>query len=689
MKKRIMAACLSTLGCVSPGKLTEKSMNLQPDMNGQLETLQWTSTPSEITKACEGAHTKIQEEVNQIAATETATFANTLERADRAFTAFDNLVAPLTFVRNVVNDPALQDAARTCAENSQKLMTQLFSRADFYAAIQRAVAKEEPQGNVQKQLLHDYQRAFEKNGLALPEDERQKLLQLRSELVNLESSYMKTLNAWNEKLDFSKKELQGLPTQLLNDLEKSQLAGKDFVLSLKYPHVIPALKYVKNAKVRKTIYEHFHQRGGPENSKRLEQAINLRLQIAKLLHYKNFAEYQLVDNMAKDPDTVTQFLSNLQKRLHKRTEKEFATLLRLKRHDQPKARDLDVWDLAYYENILLEKRYSLNDEEIKAYFPINKVISGMFGLYRNILDIEFEPLPNAPVWHPDVRSFLVRDRSSNQVLGQFYMDLHPRDGKFSHAANFGLISRYEKEDGHYALPISAVVANFTKPTSEQPGLLSHSEVSTLFHEFGHVMHHILSHTQYGSHSGMNVKRDFVEAPSQMLENWVWEKSILKILTSHYQTSAPMPDELIDQLIRTRFVNKAIQYTRQIFLSSIDMAYHTLQSTANLDVNALYQRYFHKIYLLKALPTTRSEAAFGHLMAGYEAGYYGYLWSEVYAADMFTRFQKEGLLNSKTGRDYRQTVLEKGGSEDPMELLTQFLGRRPNSKAFLELMDIHH
>ena len=322
---------------------------------------------------------------------------------------------------------------------------------------------------------------------------------------------------------------------------------------------------------------------------------------------------------------------------------------------------------------------------MKQYFPVTKTIEGMLKIYQTILGLDFQALPDAPTWNSDVKAFRVLDHKTGDLIGQFYMDLFPRDGKYGHAANFGLISGYEKETGEYVLPISSVVANFSKPTKDDPGLLTHDEVETLFHEFGHVMHHVLSRTRNGSFSGTSVKRDFVEAPSQMMENWVWEKSILKDLTSHYKTGESMPSDLLDRLLRTRHFNQGIFYTRQIFYASIDMAYHTLKNIRHLDVTQMYHKFYHDICMMKALKGTRPEASFDHLMGGYDAGYYGYLWSKVYATDMYTRFEAEGLLNPETGNEYRRTILEQGGSQDPMKLVSDFLKRKPNNEAFLRLI----
>ena len=299
-----------------------------------------------------------------------------------------------------------------------------------------------------------------------------------------------------------------------------------------------------------------------------------------------------------------------------------------------------------------------------------------------MLNVRFEEVLTDPYkWEASVKAYNIIDVKTNKKIAKFYADLYPREGKYSHAAAFDLVPAYLDATGHYQQPVSAIVANLSKPSDGKPALLSHDSVETLFHEFGHIMHQTLTKVEYPSLSGSNVLQDFVEAPSQMLENWVWSKEALKKITSHYQTKAPMPDALIEKLVHSKKLNIALINLKQVFYASIDMAYHTWNGTDPLDTTEMYQRLFDQMTLYKSLSGITPEAAFGHLMGGYDAGYYGYLWSKVYAQDMFSRFSKDGLFNSATGLAYRQAILEQGDSQSPWILLQQFLGRAPNSDAF--------
>ncbi|MBI2602715.1 MAG: Zn-dependent oligopeptidase [Deltaproteobacteria bacterium] len=647
--------------------------------------LNWELRADQITESCKAAQTHLTGQANSLLAGETPSVSVTLLGMDRALTEFSNEISPLDFYRHVLKDAKLQEAAKQCYEESEKLILDIFSRQDFYDGLKAIKNEKMVKDLVQERLLEKFLYQLEANGMGLKLEKRQTLLALKEELIQITSSFEQVLNNWEDKLHFSKSELEGLPTSVLEGLEKSDQPGKDFVVTLQYPHYFPVMKYVKNPKVREEVYRHFNLKGGVENRDRLKQAVSIRLQIANLLGYKNFAEFSLKQKMVRDPETVLSFLDELKGKLKSRTKKELAKLGTYKKKEHGKSvegQKLDPWDIAYYDNQLVETEYKVNEEEIKTYFPVEESIERMLDIYQTLMGVDFVDAKDEKTWHPDVRSFQVVDRETKKIVAKFHMDLFPREGKYGHAAAFTLISGYKKEDGNYEMPISSIVANFNKPTAEQPALLTHDQLETLYHEFGHIMHQVLTTAPYGSLSGTSVKRDFVEAPSQMLENWVWENEILGKISSHYKTGKPMPSDLMDRLIKTRYVNRGIFYSKQIFYGSIDMAYHTLKDTDKLDTTKLYRDLYEQINFTKLPKDIYPEASFGHIMGGYEAGYYGYLWSEVYAQDMFTRFAKEGLLNPQTGKDYRRIIVELGDTKDPMDLIVSFLGRKPNNEAFL-------
>jgi thimet oligopeptidase len=340
----------------------------------------------------------------------------------------------------------------------------------------------------------------------------------------------------------------------------------------------------------------------------------------------------------------------------------------------------------YIEYQIKKNKYSLDEEKIKEYFPSDKTVEKMFEIYSTLLGVKFERVKEAKVWSPDVQFYRVIDKQTHLPVAYFYTDFIPREGKFSHAAAFPLRTGKLIREGTYLKPIAAIVANFTPPSDGKPSLLTHDEVETLFHEFGHIMHHTLSKAPYSSLSGFSVARDFIEAPSQMLEEWVWSPKILNQISGHYKNPAKkLPAHLIQKMIAARKFGQSHFYTRQLWLGNIDMAYHS-NPDKNIDTTAVQLKMYKDIIGLDGAADTHFEARFGHLM-GYDAGYYGYLWSEVYAKDMFTLFEKEGLLSSKAGSKYRKVILEQGNMKDALDLVKEFLGRNPSPKPFYRFLGI--
>ena len=342
---------------------------------------------------------------------------------------------------------------------------------------------------------------------------------------------------------------------------------------------------------------------------------------------------------------------------------------------------IQSWDWRYYLNQWKKKEFALDDEQIRAYFPADKVMQGMLATYSRLLSVQFKKVENAEVWTAGVELYEIRDAADGRLLGKFYVDLFPRPGKYGHAASFGL-GPARAVSGGYQIPLSVLVVNFEPPQGGKVAHLSIDEVDTLFHEFGHIMHQCLTTARYASLSGSNVATDFVEAPSQMLENFVFEPEILALVSADPKSPGqPLPADLMKRIAAARRFDAGVRYSRQVFLGSFDLYIHT--HGAHVDSEAAARKLWADIMAFPEPPDTHFAAGFGHVMGGYDAGYYGYLWSEVFSADMFTRFQKEGVLNPKTGRDYRDAILAKGRTEDPDQLLQEFLGRAPNEDAFLK------
>ncbi|MBI3558284.1 MAG: peptidase, partial [Deltaproteobacteria bacterium] len=335
-----------------------------------------------------------------------------------------------------------------------------------------------------------------------------------------------------------------------------------------------------------------------------------------------------------------------------------------------------------------KQKYSVDNEAIREYFPVDQVITAVFDIYQHLLTVKFTEITPAYAWAPDVRLFEVRDAvpgSNNALIGHFYLDLYPRENKYKHFAAFDIIHARRNKDGSYHTPVSSVVGNFPKAAPGKPALLLHDDVETFFHEFGHIMHQTLTSARYSSLAGTNVRGDFVEAPSQMLENWVWNRDILRKISKHYKTGAPLPDTLLDQMIAAKHANEGITWSRQLFFATFDMLIHT--SGEKVDTTKAWNDLAPQIFLMSETDGAAAQASFGHLMGGYDAGYYGYLWSKVYAQDMFTVFEQAGLESPVAGARYREWILKPGGTQEPEVLITNFLGRAPNKDAFYRSLGI--
>lgn len=613
------------------------------------------------------------------------TFENTIMGYERAFDNYGNALGMSGFLSYVSTDKKFRDAANDLQMQISQYMVDVATRRDVYKAIREYTDTNPRLDPVQAKLVKEMLIGFKNSGMDLNDADLEKFKALNKEKAEYIIKFDKNIQEYKDPLAVTQEQLQGLGEDYIKKLSKTD-DGK-YLVTLDYPDYVPFMQNADDEQARKELEFKFNRRGGQENVELLEKTLTLRREIARLLGYKNHAELRLEDRMAKNPKTVMAFLKDLQKKLKPLGKKEDKEMIAYKNSKTGKnSRTLYSWESGYWSNKFRKENLELDSEKIKEYFPSQVVIDGMLDLFGGVFGITFEPV-DIPVWHPDVKAFKIKDKASGELVAYFYMDLYPREGKYKHAACFGLVEGEEKQDGTYQIPFVAIVANLNKPSGDTPSLLKHSEVETLFHEFGHVLHNALTKAKYSAFSGTSVSWDFVEAPSQMLERWAWDPQVLKKISKHYKTGEALPDDLIKRMIAAKNFGAGGMYLRQDFFAQYDMTLHTADTTP--DTTKLYFELTKKIRGLPLTKGTIPQASFGHIMGGYDAGYYGYLWSEVIAEDFFGEFKKNGIFNPETGLKFRREILEKGGTLDEEKMVENFLGRPADNKPFLKSIGLEN
>lgn len=643
-----------------------------------LELIHTDYEPGEIQELCKKAITKADQQLSTI--TQNTHHSSALLAFETLLADLSDEVTPLTFMGYVSTLPKIREEASECEQKLGQYQVEVFSRRDLYQAIK----KSDPQNHDEIRLKEKTLENFENNGLNLADAELNQVKELRQQLTALETQFGANLNNDASSAIFDRDELEGVSENLLNRIKRTP-EGK-YILTTKVTDYTQLMQTAVKSETRKKMALAYLNRAADKNVALLEQAITLRQKIAKLMGYKNWAEYRIHGRMARDSATVLKFLESLKDKLAQKNKKDIARLLKFKKELDPKANQVHAWDTIYLDYQLKKKNYDLDDEKLREYFPAETVISGLFKVYSKLLSVNFNEVFGAKSWSPDVKLYQITDAKNGRLIGYFYADFFPRAGKYEHAAAFTLATGRQLANGNYSFPISAIVANFNPPSNGKPSLLSHHEVETVFHEFGHIMHQTLTRAPYASLSGSSVAQDFVEAPSQMLENWVWSPESLQLMSGYYlKPDEKLPSELLKKMLDSRDFNQGLFYTRQLFYALLDMTYHT--ATDPVDTSQILEKLSNEIIGIPPIPGGHFQAGFGHIMGGYDAGYYGYLWSKVYAEDLFTRFESNGVLNPKVGEEYRRVILEKGNMKEGQDLLHEFLGRESNPVAFFRKLNI--
>ena len=633
-----------------------------------------------------------EKEIAQITNNNTpANFSNTIEALAFSGMQLDRITSILSNLNSAETNKELQEVADkvmpklTAFHNNISLNPELFERIKFVYEHQH----EEKLNAEQIMLLQKTYKSFARNGANLNDKDKEKLRQIDQKLTKLKLDFSKNVleetNAFQLQIT-DKNELSGLPEDLINAAAQvaKQSQKEGWIFTLHYPSYVPFMKYADNRDLRKKMALAYGSRAYKNNTfdnrENVLEIVRLRKQRANLLGYKTHADFVLEERMAKNPETVMQFLDNLYKPAYPAAKQEFQKLLALAQKDGISI--LEKWDISYYIEKLKKQELDLDEELTKPYFQLEKVTQGAFLIAQKLYGLQFEEINNIDKYHSDVKTYKVTD-ANGDFLAIFYTDFFPRKGKRQGAWMTSYKSQWKK-DGVNSRPHISIVCNFTKATENKPVLLSFNEVTTLFHEFGHALHGMLANTTYPSLSGTSVYWDFVELPSQFMENYAYEKQALNLFAQHYKTQETIPDELINKIKKSMQFMEAYATVRQLSFGYLDMGWHYKENPENIsDVGVFEEKMFQKTQLVPHQKTNNMSVAFSHIFpGGYSSGYYSYKWAEVLDADAFAYFQEKGIFNQEIAIKFRK-LLSSGGTVHPMELYKEFRGHEPKTEALLK------
>ncbi len=621
---------------------------------------------------------------------EPPSFENTLEALDYSGDRLARVSSIFFNLNSAETNPEMQEIAQKVAPVLSEFSNDISLNLKLFERI-RAVYENPPEGlnPEQRRLLDQRYKSFKRNGALLAEDQKERLRAIDTRLSTLSLTFGERVLAESNEYTLyitDQDRLQGLPDSLLE--AAAQRARQDslegWVFTLDYPMYIPFMKYAADREMREELSRAFGRKGfqGNENDNReiITEIVNLRRERAQLLGYENHAAYVLENRMADEPLKVMDFLEKLRKAALPAGQREFTELTEFARLDGIDT--LQTWDSAYYQERLKKQRFELDDEVLKPYFELNRVISGVFDIAGRLFGLKFTPMDHVPVYHEEVLTYEVTDETG-RFVSLFYADLHPRPGKRQGAWMTSFRSQYRRGEIEQRPQVS-IVCNFTRATETKPSLLTFNEVTTLFHEFGHALHGMLADTCYPGLSGTSVYWDFVELPSQLMENWCYEKEALSTFARHYETDEPIPMDYIDKIRESSHFMEGMATLRQVGFALLDMKWHTLNEAAEIDVQEFEDQAMESVRLFPKRPDTCMSTSFSHIFqGGYSAGYYSYKWAEVLDADAFSLFTERGIFDPATARLFMEHILSKGGSEDPSVLYRRFRGRDPRIESLLE------
>ena len=623
--------------------------------------------------------------------TESPTFQNTIEKLDYAGAQLDRISSIFFNLNSAETNETIQKIAQEVSPMLTEFGNDITLNEQLFARIQKIYAQKADLDLTEEQstLLEKKYKSFARNGANLAEDKKSRLREIDSQLstlaLNFGENVLADTNSY-ELLLTDEKDIDGLPEgakEAAAALAESR-DHKGWLITLDYPSYIPFMKYASNRELRKKLSLAFGSRAfhsdEHDNQENVLAITKLRHERAQLLGYETHAHFVLEERMAQTPEKVNSFLNDLLAKAKPAAEREFAELENFAKAEDP-IDQLQKWDSAYYAEKLKQKLFSLNDEALKPYFKLENVIAGVFKVAEKLFGLQFEAVTDVDTYHKEVKTYRVSDAEDN-FIALFYADFHPRKGKRGGAWMTSFKGQMKK-DGQDHRPHISNVCNFTPSTPSKPSLLTFNEVTTLFHEFGHGLHGMLANTTYPSLSGTSVYWDFVELPSQVLENWCYEKEALALFATHYETGEVIPMELVEKIKASATFHEGMQTLRQLSFGLLDMAWHGKDPSGIRDVKAYETEVFADTTLYPETPTTCMSTSFSHIFqGGYSSGYYSYKWAEVLDADAFEYFKENGIFNVEIGKKFKEHVLSKGGTENPMTLYKRFRGQEPKPEALL-------
>ncbi|MCJ2369007.1 oligopeptidase A [Aeromonas dhakensis] len=606
--------------------------------------------------------------------------------------------SPVSHLNSVLNSEALREAHDACLPLLSEFQTYVGQHEGLYQAyLALSESDDFPLlSSAQRKEIQNTLRDFRLSGIGLPAEAQQRYGEIQARLSELASRFSNNVldatQGWS-KLVTDEAELAGLPASAQAAARQlAELKGKEgWLFTLDIPSYLPVMMYADNRALRAELYEAFTTRAsdqGPnagkwDNSAIMTELLTLRRELAQLLGFANYAELSLATKMADKPEQVVNFLTDLARRSLSQGKAELEEI-RAFASEQHGQSELAAWDIPYYAEKLKQHKFSISDEQLRPYFPASKVVKGLFEVVKRVFGMKVRERLGIDTWHPDVRFYDIFD-AEDELRGSFYLDLYAREHKQGGAWMDVCLGRRYRQDGSLQKPVAYLTCNFNGPVDGKPALFTHNEVVTLFHEFGHGIHHMLTRIDVAGVAGINgVAWDAVELPSQFLENWCWESEALAFISGHHETGEPLPADLLEKMLTARNFQAAMQMLRQLEFALFDFRLHQEFDPANADqIPALLDEVRREVAVMTPPAFNRFQHSFSHIFAGgYAAGYYSYKWAEVLSADAFSRFEEEGIFNPVTGHSFLKNILEKGGSKEPMELFRAFRGREPQVDALL-------